>query len=292
VNELVATQALPRELRRWRETRRVSQLELALRAGTTQRHVSYIEQGRSRPGRTMVVRLAESLELSLRERNALLLTAGYAPVFPESRLDDEALQAVREALEGILLGHLPYPALVAGPSGDLVAANAAIDVLVDGAAPELLEPPVNLLRLAVHPDGMAPRVENLREWGRHILENVRARALRHPDERLDALVADIESHLPPPELGTDHVGFAVPLRLRCEEGELRLMTTLTSFATALDVTLAELHLEAFLPVDDATARILREREQARRRGARKSGLLPDGLVIAPDGRSASAPEAA
>lgn len=268
------------ELRRWREARRISQLDLALRAGTTQRHVSYMEQGRSRPGRTMVVRLAESLELSLRERNALLLVAGYAPVFPESRLDDEALHAAREALEGILVGHLPYPALVVGRSGDVVMANAAVDVLVAGAAPALLEPPLNLLRLAVHPDGMAPRVENLTEWGRHIVANVRAQAVRHPDERLDALVAEIDGLLPPPALGSDHIGFAVPLRLRCEQGELQLMTTLTSFATALDVTLAELHLEAFLPANDATAQILREREQARREhGGGDTGSLPPALVV-------------
>jgi transcriptional regulator with XRE-family HTH domain len=279
----VSTHAAPRqfarELRRWRDARHVSQLELALRAGTTQRHVSYIEQGRSRPGRTMVVRLAESLELSLRERNALLLAAGYAPLFPESRLDDEALQAVREALEGILVGHLPYPALVTGPAGDIVAANAAIDVLVGGAAPALLEPPLNLLRLAVHPDGMAPRVENLAEWGRHILENVRAHALRHPDDRLDALATEIEGYLPPPDLGPDHIGFAVPLRLRCDQGELQLMTTLTSFATTLDVTLAELHLEAFLPTNDATAQILREREHARREHGGDTGSLPPALVV-------------
>jgi transcriptional regulator with XRE-family HTH domain len=279
MSTLVTPRPFPHELRRWRDARRVSQLELALRAGTTQRHVSYIEQGRSRPGRTMVVRLAESLELSLRERNALLLTAGYAPVFPESRLDDESLQAVREALAGILVGHLPYPAMVVGPSGDLVLANAAIEVLIAGAAPALLEPPLNLLRLAVHPDGMAPRVENLAEWGRHILENVRAKALRHPDERLDALVAEIEGHLPPLSPGPNHIGFAVPLRLRCEQGELRLMTTLTSFATAIDLTLAELHLEAFLPADDASARILREREHARReRGGATDGLDP-ALVV-------------
>lgn len=279
----VSTPATPRdfarELRRWREARRVSQLELALRAGTTQRHVSYIEQGRSRPGRAMVVRLAESLELSLRERNALLLAAGYAPVFPESGLDDQALQAVREALEGILVGHLPYPALVVGRSGNVVMANAAIDVLVEGAAPALLEPPLNLLRLAVHPDGMAPRVENLAEWGRHIVANVRGQALRHPDERLDALAAEIEDLLPPPGLGPDHIGFAVPLRLRCEQGELQLMTTLTSFATALDVTLAELHLEAFLPANDATAQILREREHARREHGGDTGSLPPALVV-------------
>lgn len=186
---------------------------------------------------------------------------------------------MREALEGILVGHLPYPAVVVGPSGDLVAANAAIDVLVAGAAPALLEPTLNLLRLAVHPDGMAPRVENLAEWGRHILENVRAQALRHPDERLDALAAEIEGYLPPPGLGPDHIGFAVPLRLRCEQGELQLMTTLTSFATALDVTLAELHLEAFLPANDATARILREREQARRERGGGTGSLPPALVV-------------
>ena len=152
------------ELRRWRQSRRISQLELALRAGTTQRHVSYVEQGRSRPGRTMVLRLAESLELSLRERNALLLAAGYAPVFAESQLDDDALSPVRDALDRILVGHMPYPAVVVATGGQLVAANAATDVLTAGAAPELLEPPVNVLRLVVHPDGMGPRVENLAEW--------------------------------------------------------------------------------------------------------------------------------
>ncbi|MGH2713659.1 MAG: helix-turn-helix domain-containing protein [Thermoleophilaceae bacterium] len=266
------------ELRRWRNARRVSQLELALRAGTTQRHVSYMEQGRSRPGRTMVVRLAESLELSLRERNALLFAAGYAPLFRESPLDDEALRPMRDALAQILEGHLPYPAVVAGPTGDLIAANAAVELLATGAAPALLEPPVNVLRLAVHPEGMASRVENLAEWGRHIIESVRARALRSPDPRLDALLAELEGYVPPMSPGPDHVGFAVPLRLRCDEGELRLITTLTSFATAVDVTLAEIHLEAFLPADDATARILRERERARRAGA-TGDSLPSQLVV-------------
>ena len=280
----VTTVALPGrfagQLRRWRTARRVSQLELALRAGTTQRHLSYIEQGRSKPGRTMVVRLAESLELSLRERNALLLAAGFAPVFPESRLDDDALQPVRGALDRILEGHLPYPAVVVGPTGDLVAANAAIDVLTAGAAPELLEPPVNVLRLAVHPDGMGPRVENLGEWGRHILENVRAQALRSPDPRLDQLHTELEGYVPSSAPGPDHIGFAVPLRLRCDEGELRLITTLTSFATAVDVTLAELHLEAFLPADDETARILHA--WRRRAGADAEAALPRDLVAGRD----------
>jgi transcriptional regulator with XRE-family HTH domain len=247
------------ELRRWRGSRRWSQLELALRAGTTQRHLSFMEQGRSRPGRAMVVRLAESLELSLRERNGLLLAAGYAPIFAESRLDDDALRPVREALDRILDGHLPYPAVVVRPYGEVVAANSALEVLTQDAAPELLEPPLNILRLAVHPRGMGPRVENLPEWGRHIVESLRAQSMRSPDPRLDGFIAELEGYLPPPETGTDHLGFAVPLRLRYGRDELRLLTTLTSFATAVDVTLAELHLEAFLPADDVTARILRSR---------------------------------
>ncbi len=256
--------AFPRALRRWRAARRWSHLELALRAGTTQRHLSFIEQGRSRPGRAIVLRLAETLGLSLRERNGLLLAAGYAPAFAESRLDDPALRAPRQALERILDGHLPYPAVVVRPHGELVAANAALDVLTEGAAAQLLAPPVNVLRLALHPEGMAPRVVNLAEWGQHIVESLRDRSLRSPDPRLEAFVHELEGYLPATRPGPDHLGFAVPLRLRCLEGELHLVTTLTSFATAVDVTLAELHLEAFLPADDATAEILRRRAAARR----------------------------
>ncbi|MFB9832052.1 helix-turn-helix domain-containing protein [Actinoallomurus acaciae] len=259
---VMETNGFARELRRWRTARRWSQLELALRAGTTQRHLSYMEQGRSRPGRGIVLRLAESLELSLRERNALLLTAGYAPVFAESSLDAPELRPVREAIERVLEGHLPYPALVVRPYGELVAANAAVTVLTEGAAGHLLEPPVNVLRLALHPDGLARRVANLPEWGRHIVESLRALALRSPDDRLDAFIAELEEYVPPLPYGPDHVGFAMPLRLRCDEGELRLVTTVTSFATAVDVTLAELRLEAFLPADEETARILRRRVTA------------------------------
>jgi transcriptional regulator with XRE-family HTH domain len=249
------------ELRRWRTARRWSQLELALRAGTTQRHLSYMERGRSRPGRGIVLRLAESLGLSLRERNALLLSAGYAPVFAESRLDGLELRPVRQALDRILDGHLPYPAVVVRPYGELVAANSAIAVLTQGAAEHLLAPPINLLRLALHPDGLARRVENLPEWGQHIIESLRAQALRSPDDRLDAFITELEGYVPPPPNGPSHVGFAVPLRLRCDEGELHLITTLTSFATAVDVTLAELHLEAFLPANEASAEILRHRAE-------------------------------
>ncbi|MCK2222042.1 helix-turn-helix domain-containing protein (plasmid) [Actinomadura sp. ATCC 31491] len=247
------------ELRRWRSRRRVSQLDLAIRADTTQRHLSFLEQGRSRPGRGMVVRLAESLGLSLRERNAFLLAAGYAPVYAESSLDAPELGPVREALERILDGHLPYPAVVVRPHGLLVAANAAFGVLTEGAAPELLEPPLNVVRLALHPDGMARRVANLPEWGRHITGSLRDQLHRSPDAELAAFVAELDGYLRGLAAPAEHLGFAVPLRLRVPEGELRLMTTLTSFATAVDVTLSELRLEAFLPADEETARILRER---------------------------------
>jgi transcriptional regulator with XRE-family HTH domain len=267
-----ATSGFPGQLRRWRTARRVSQLELALRAGTTQRHVSYIEQGRSRPGRTMVVRLAESLELPLRERNALLLAAGFAPAFPESRMDAEALGPIRAALEQVLVGHLPYPALIAGPSGDLVAANAAVELLAEGADDELLRPPLNVLRLALHPRGLAPRVVNLAEWGRHVVFNVRASAVRRGDRGLEALGEELAGYVPPLEPGPEHVGFTVPLRLRQGEAELRLITTLTHFATAPDVTLDELHLEAFLPADAQTAQLLAQPPARRAR-------LPAELVV-------------
>jgi transcriptional regulator with XRE-family HTH domain len=261
VTLVVETDRFPGELRRWRRLRRWSQLELALRAGTTQRHLSFVEQGRSRPGRALVVRLAESLGLTLRERNGLLLAAGYAPVFPESSLDAPELQPVRNALERVLDGHLPYPAVVVRPYGEMVAANSALGVLTAGSAPALLEPPVNVLRLAVHPEGMAPRVENLAVWGRHVVENLRGQALRSPDPRLDEFIRELEGYLPDTAPGPDHLGFSVPLRLRTDDGELRLITTLTSFATATDVTLAELHLEAFLPADEPTARLLRRRAE-------------------------------
>jgi len=255
---VVEPEGFAHELRRWRDSRRWSQLELALRAGTTQRHLSFLEQGRSRPGRPLVIRLAESMELSLRERNALLLAAGYAPVFAESDLDAPELAAVRAALDRILDGHMPYPAVVVRPYGELVAANAAQAVLLEGADPALLEPPVNVLRLALHPDGMGSRVVNLAEWGRHIVDSLRSHARRSPAPALDDLIAELEDYIPPVAPGPDHVGFAVPLRLRTSRGELRLITTLTSFATAVDVTLSELRLEAFLPADENTAAILRD----------------------------------
>jgi transcriptional regulator with XRE-family HTH domain len=249
----------PSELQRWRTARRMSQLDLATRADTTQRHVSFLERGRSRPGRGLVMRLAEAMDLTLRERNALLLAAGFAPAFPESPFDDAALRPVREALDTILDGHLPYPAIVVRPHGILVTANRAFDVFNEGVDPALLEPPANMFRHALHPDGLAPRVRNLPEWGRHITEHLRAVLAQSPDPALEELLAELESYLPPLPDESDALGFAVPLELASADGDLRLITTITSFATAADVTLAELQLEAFLPADEATAEVLRRR---------------------------------
>jgi transcriptional regulator with XRE-family HTH domain len=245
------------QMLRERRTRlRLSQLELSLRAGTTQRHLSFIESGRSVPGRDMVIRLGESLGLPLRERNELLLKAGYAPAYPHTPLDSSALAPVRDALNHILAAHLPYPAIIIDRHGDLVAANAARQVLFDGCAPVLLAPPANSFRIALHPEGMAPRIVNFAEWARHILNAISAELASNPDDRLAALLDELTQYVPSARPRSGHLGFAVPLRLRSSRGDLRLMTTIMSFATAVDVTLAELKLEAFLPADAHTASVL------------------------------------
>jgi transcriptional regulator with XRE-family HTH domain len=244
----------PAALRAARARRSLSQLELAVRAGTTQRYVSFIERGRSVPGRRMVMRLAESLELPLRARNDLLLAAGYAPGYPETDLEDPALGPVLDALRHVLDGHLPYPAIVVDRHGHLVAANQALDLVVEDVSPELLEPPVNVYRLALHPRGMAPRIRNFGQWARHILERLRQEARRDPDAQATAILAELEGYVARPERHpqASDLGFAVPLRLASSRGELRLVTTITTFATAVDVTVSELKLEAFLPADQAT----------------------------------------
>ncbi|MFF2147412.1 helix-turn-helix domain-containing protein [Kitasatospora sp. NPDC058190] len=247
----------PQALRERRTGSRISQLDLATRAGTTQRHLSFIESGRSVPGRGMVVRLAESLDLPLRERNELLLAAGYAPVYPETPLDGPQLAPVRAAIDHILAGHLPYPAVVVDRRGDVVAANEALDVITEGADPRLVGPGTNAYRLALHPDGLAPRILNFAAWARHIVERTR---------QLGELHEELSSYVPETALEEQHLGFAVPLELRTALGELHLMTTVTTFATAVDVTLAELKLEAFLPADARTAELL---VRARGTGSRR-----------------------
>jgi transcriptional regulator with XRE-family HTH domain len=224
----------PQALRASRTRRHLSQLELAVRAGTTQRHISFIENGRSTPGRALVARLADSLALPLRERNGLLLAAGYAPVHPQRSLDDPALAPALEALEHILAGHLPYPAVVVDRWGKVVGANAAFPVLTEGSDPRLLGPDLNLLRLALHPGGLAPRIRNFPQWARHVIEALREELRRNPDERLAVLHEELAGYVPRSAPDADALlGFAVPMELESAgRGTLRLMTTVASFATA------------------------------------------------------------
>jgi transcriptional regulator with XRE-family HTH domain len=201
-------------LREWRRRRRVSQLELALDAGTTQRYVSFMESNRSVPGREMVVRLAEALDVPLRE---------YAPAYDETDLDDPKLDPIRNALERLLAAHRPYPAVIADRHGDLVSGNAAFWALIEGVAPELLEPPISIARLILDARGLAPRIANLDVYAWHVIDALRDKSRRHPDERLDALVAELERVVP--ERGrpaANHIGYAVPLRVRSPDGELTL----------------------------------------------------------------------
>jgi transcriptional regulator with XRE-family HTH domain len=259
-------------LRGWRIRCRLSQIDLAIEAGTTQRHLSFLEQGRSLPGRDMVVRLADSLRLTPRERNGLLGAAGFAPSYPENAIDAPILAPVRDALQHVLEGHLPYPAMVIDGFGDLVAANNAFGLLIEGVAPALLEPPVNVLRVALHPDGMTSRTVNLDDWRRHILNNLRQRG---PHPRTDELIEELEGYgLPAPgNEPVESLGFAVPLHLRTSDGEVRLIATISTFVTALDVTVSELRLEAFLPADTDTAVILNRRHACETHAAPRAGQL-------------------
>ena len=249
-------------LREWRNRRRLTQIDLAIEAGTTQRHLSFLEQGRSAPGRDIVSRLADSLRLTLRQRNALLSAAGFAPAHPETALDAPLLDPVREALQHVLDGHLPYPAMVMNSFGELVAANSAFGLLTDGVAGWLLEAPVNALRVALHPEGMAARIVNLDDWRLHILHGLRERG---PHPRIDKLVEELEGYgVPSPgSRPVESLGFAVPLHLRSLDGDVRLVAMISTFVTALDVTVSELRLEAFLPADPQTAAILVGRHAGR-----------------------------
>jgi transcriptional regulator with XRE-family HTH domain len=247
-------------LREWRLRRRLSQLELALEAGVSSRHLSFVETGRSRPSAEMVLHLAEQLDVPLRDRNQLLLAAGYAPAFAQRELDAPELGPVRDAIDQVLRGHEPYPALVVDRHWGLVAANRPLGALVAGVDERLLEPPVNVLRLSLHPAGIAPRIVNLAQWRAHLLERLAAEALASGDPALAVLHAELASY--PGGESTDGLdpGFAdiaVPLRLRQRGDELAFISTRTSFATAVDVTVAELSIESFFPADEQTAEAMR-----------------------------------
>jgi transcriptional regulator with XRE-family HTH domain len=251
-------------LRTWRERRRLSQLELAGAADISARHVSFLETGRSVPSRAMLLRLAERLDIPLRERNALLLSAGYAPMYAERRLDDPALRQARTAIELVIAGHSPYPALAVDRHWTMVSANASVGLLMGGIAEKLMQPPVNVLRLGLHPEGLASRVANYAQWRAHVLMRLRQQIAATADPILIELLAELESYPQVPksehEAGTaddvDYGGVVVPFRLRTEHGILSFFSTTTVFGTPLDVTLAELAIESFFPADPQTTEAL------------------------------------
>ena len=247
-------------LREWRQRRHLSQFDLALEAGVSARHLSFVETGRSRPSADMVLHLAERLEVPLRDRNHLLLAAGYAPAFAQRELDAPELGPVRDAIEQVLRGHEPYPALVIDRHWGLVSANRALGALLGDVAAHLLEPPVNVLRLSLHPEGLAPRILNLPEWRDHLLERLARDAVAEGDPALATLHDELAGYPvagPAASLDPAFGDIAVPLRLRHGDDELTFISTKTTFGTAIDVTVAELSIESFFPADEATARALR-----------------------------------
>jgi transcriptional regulator with XRE-family HTH domain len=244
-------------LKDWRRRRRMSQLDLALEAGVSARHLSFLETGRSKPSREMVLHLSQQLDVPLRDRNQLLLAAGFAPAYAERGIDEPDMSPVRSALDRILKGHEPYPAVVVDRWWDLAAANAGIALFTAEVAPHLLEPPVNALRVTLHPEGMAPRIGNLAEWRAHLLDRVRRQIAVTHDERLAELYAEVAGY-PGGEaaLPAHEPSIAVPLRVRVQGAELSFLSTIATFGTAVDITLAELAIEAFFPADEATSAYL------------------------------------
>ncbi len=247
-------------LREWRQHRRRSQLDVALDAGVSTRHISFVETGRSLPSRDMLLHLAEHLEVPLRDQNQMLIAAGYAPVYTQRPLDDPSMRVAREAVELVLAGHEPYPALAVDRHWTLVTANRATGMLLAGVAPELLEPPVNVLRISLHPQGLAPRIANLAEWRHHVLERLRQQIDVTADPVLTALFDELRKY-PVDDVGVGdsasfqrYGGLVVPVRIRTEAGILSFFSTTTVFGTAIDVTLSELTIESFFPADEATAR--------------------------------------
>ena len=249
-------------LRDWRQRRRISQLDLSIESGVSSRHLSFVETGRARPSAEMILRLSEHLEVPLPERNELLLAGGFAPAYPRHELGDPELAPIRTALQQLLSGHRPFPAVVVDRHWHLVDANEAVGLLTAGAAPHLLEPPVNVLRLSLHPDGMAPRILNLPAWRAHLLERLH----RQTQATGDPVLEDLHEELRGYPGGTDTAAaerggpsIVVPFRYRLDGADLTFLSTTTVFGTPLDVTVAGLALESFFPADEATASALRAR---------------------------------
>jgi transcriptional regulator with XRE-family HTH domain len=250
-------------LRWWRERRRLSQLSLAVEARISTRHLSFVETGRSAPSREMVLKLAEHLDVPLRQRNELLLAAGFAPLYAQRGLDAPELSAVRTAIRQILVGHEPYPAIVVDRDWNLVDANESLDLFLRDVAAELLAPPINVMRLALHPAGLAPRIINFGEWRAHVLARLRRRVTLIGDvglaelyEELSAYPGDEPTHRSDAELAQQ---IAVPLRLREEGRDLALLNTIAVFGSPRDITVSELAIESFFPADEATTRYLLSR---------------------------------
>lgn len=250
-------------LRHWRQRRRLSQLELALQAEVSTRHLSCVETGRASPSREMVMRLSERLQVPPRERNALLVAAGFAPMYRESALNDPAMAGARAAVQRILDAHEPCPALAMDRHWNLVMHNRLVPLLLQGIPAELLQPPVNVLRLSLHPQGLAPRIHNLPQWREHLFERLRQQIAATGDSALAALAEELRA-LPgaeasdhSPALPGEHLGVLMPFRIDTPCGELQLVSTTTVFGTAVDITLQELALETFFPADETTAERLR-----------------------------------
>jgi transcriptional regulator with XRE-family HTH domain len=241
-------------LRDWRQRRRLSQLDLASEAEISARHLSFLETGRSQPSREMILHLAEQLEIPMRERNVLLVAAGFAPIFPERSLDDPALASARKAIELVLEGQKPYPAFALDRHWNIAASNSALPQLYEGVAPELLQRPVNAMRLSLHPKGLSQRIVNLAEWRAHLLHRLRAQVELTADPKLIELQRELLSYPapldPPPRNAHDVV---VPFKVRLGQSVLSFFSTTMVFGTPVDVTLSELALESFFPADAETA---------------------------------------
>lgn len=255
-------------LRGWRERRKVSQLELALRADSSARHISFIETGRSRPSEEIVLRLAEHLDVPVRERNSLLLAAGYAPRFRETPMDDPSMGTLRDGLEQLLRGYEPYPALVVDATYDVIAANRGIAMILDGIPEHLLQPPLNAMRLTLHPEGLAPRIRNLREWRGHLLHQMERQIALQRSDALRAVYEEVAAY-PVADPGVDVIDvdeaggsrsgvpyFALPLRIEHDGQLLSFISSIATFNTPMDVTVAELAIETLLPADPATVKYL------------------------------------
>jgi len=244
-------------LREWRQRRHWSQFELADEAGLSTRHLSCLETGRALPSRQMLLRLTERLQVPLRERNRLFTAAGYAPMYAERALGDPALQAAHNAVQRVLQAHEPYPALAVDRHWQLLSANRAIAPLLAGVAPELLTGPVNVLRLSLHPGGLAPRIANLPAWRGHLLARLAQQIQASGDPVLAVLAEELRAY-PCPADDEPHAapGIAVPLQLHTPAGLLSFISTTTVFGTPVDITLSELAIEAFFPADAQTTQAL------------------------------------